>query len=72
MKKIMIAGMITGLIFFLSIAFYPIVDNFALNNDYTQIILLSLIFTLIFCTLTIIEEIKKIGIKLDDDKKNVS
>ena len=74
-KKFGVTIIITGLIFFMSISFSTIIESFYFEvSDYafTQTILLSLIFTIIFCTLTILEEFKKIRVDIDNNKDNKS
>ena len=77
MKKLGFSILATVLIFFLSgIIIAPIISNIgysSVESSYhlvTHSILLSLICTVIYCTMKIIEEINSIKAKLDDDKSN--
>jgi hypothetical protein len=74
MKKIGLAIVATIIIFFLSLLIIaPIISNIGYSSveaSYhlvTHAILTSLIFTVIVCTMIIVEEIGKIKVKSGDD-----
>lgn len=75
MKKIGWSILATVMIFFVSILLIsPIISNLgysSVESSYhlaTHALIVSLIFTVIVCTMVIVEEINEIKLKLDDDK----
>lgn len=77
MKKSGWAIVATGVVFFVSIlVISPIMSNLGYSSVessyhlWTHALLGSLIFTVIVCTMIIIEEINDFKTKLNDDKKN--
>lgn len=75
MKKIGWSILATVMIFFVSILLIsPIISNLgysSVESSYhlaTHALIVSLIFTVIVCTIVIVEEINEIKLKLDDDK----